>query len=195
MPRRSHRCLSFPRSLDWPSCRAVLETSRGGEHGFQMRTVLWTLARCSTSEGLLTHLRIRASGTSGRGSRESAGGRPSPERRPASASRWRAEQRRRIGEHDDADLAVGGEKQGEGERGQVPVMADDSAAVEVCRKNVSPTPDPGIRAELGRPHLRERSAAAGSVLCAQPARKERLGIGRHVGHRGTDRPGPSRLRS
>ena len=38
MPRRSHRCLSFPRSLDWPSCRAVLETSRRGEHGFQMRT-------------------------------------------------------------------------------------------------------------------------------------------------------------
>ena len=69
MPRRSHRCLrrelqsvpegrtsgrgygkrrasppptrlSFPRSLDWPSWRAVLETSRGGERGFQMKTGL-----------------------------------------------------------------------------------------------------------------------------------------------------------
>ena len=74
-------------------------------------------------------------------------------------------------EHDDADLAVGGEKQGEGERGQVPVMADDSAAVEVCRKMPAQPRDPGIRAELGRPHLRERSAAAGSVLCAQSARR------------------------
>jgi hypothetical protein len=100
-----------------------------------------------------------------------------------------AEQGRCVGEHDDADLAVG-EKQGEGEPGQGPVMADDSAAVEVAQENASPIP----RILGSGPNWGDHICV--SVCCRRigpfcpTGSGERLCMGRHVGHRGMDRLRP-----
>ena len=73
----------------------------------------------------LRHIRARQPGARRRQTK--------PRAKARLGEQMRAEQGRRVGEHDDADLAVG-EKQCEGEPGQVPVMADDSAASKSCRK-------------------------------------------------------------